>query len=183
MDIEIEHFHLRKIFPEFRELHSAVRHDRDGLRHWFWWANASGQKLFRMLFVNLCIEKLGTILRDLPCNQKFIIRADGKFAGVVGIDRLCQDAPHAEVWMFINPECRGTGAAARALDLVEEYACDKNVAKIYARTAPDNAPSEKFLRSHSYQSQNTIYDLANEYFPRGRGDMTYWVKQIKTVEK
>ncbi len=184
MDMKIERFHLRKIISEFRELNSAVCADRASLTPWFWWANVSGQKLFRVLFMNLCIEKLATVLCDLPYNHKFIIRVDGKFAGVIGLDRLCRSAPHAEVWMFVMPECRGTGVAAQALELAEEYARDKrSVEKIYARTAPENTRSEKFLRARGYRGQNVIYDLADEYFPRTRADMTHWVKQIKTVEK
>lgn len=184
MDIKLERFHLRKIIPEFRELNSAVVRDRENLQPWFWWANVSGRKLFQMLFVNLCVEKLAMVLSDLPYNHKFIIRSDGKFAGVVGIDRFCQNALHAELWLFITPEYRGTGIATHALELAEKYAYKKHaIEKIYARTAPENTRSEKFLRAHGYRGQNVIYDLADEYFPHGRADMTHWVKQIKTVEK
>lgn len=184
MDIKIERFHLRKIIPEFRELNSAVVRDRENLQPWFWWANVSRRKLFQILFVNLCVEKLAMVLSDLPYNHKFIIRSDGKFAGVIGIDRLCKNAAHPEVWFFITNEYRGTGVATRALELAEKYAHKKHaIEKIYARTAPGNARSEKFLRAHGYNVQNVIYDLADEYFPREHADMTHWVKQIKTVEK
>ena len=183
MDIQLERFHLRKIIPEFCELNSAVRHGRTELRSWFWWANVSRQKLFRILFVNLCVEKLAAVLHDLPHNHKFIIRADGKFAGVIGIDHICQNAAHPEVWLFVTPEYYGGTVAARAIKLVEEYARDKNITKIYARTASKNLRSERFLRSHGYQRQNTIYDLTSEYFSHNFANMHHWVKQIKTVEK
>ena len=183
MDIQIERFYLRKIISECREVNSAVRHGRDDLWPWFWWANASWQKLFRFLLVNLCIEKLAVVLHDLPYNHKFIIRADGNFAGVIGIDHICQNAAHPEVWLFVTPEYYGGTVASRAMDFVEEYARDKNVTKIYARTASKNLRGERFLRSHGYQSEKTLYDLVDECFPRGRADMKHWVKQIKTVEK
>ena len=150
MNTKIEDFSLRKIIPQFREFNSAVRDNRDSLNPYFWWASANKYTQFKFILVALLIEKIAKHLCDLPHNKKFIIRDNGKFVGIIGLDGLSYGAPRTEIWIFVTREYMGKHIASRAVKLAEEYARRQNVDKIYARTRQTNIPAKQLFVSNGY---------------------------------
>lgn len=150
MSITLEDFSLRKIVLQFCEFNSAVRNNRDRLTAYFWWASAGKYTQFKFILVALLIEKFAKHFCDLPHNKKFIIRENGEFAGIIGLDGLSMDAPRTEIWIFVTREYAGKHIASHALKLAEEYARNKRVNKIYARTKQTNIPAKQLFASNGY---------------------------------
>ena len=150
MSITLEDFSLRKIIPQFREFNSAARENRERLEPYFWWASASKYVQFKFILVALLIEKFAKHFCDLPHNKKFIIRENGEFAGIIGLDGLSQCAPRTEIWIFVTREYAGKHIASYALKLAEEYARNKRVNKIYARTKQTNIHAKQLFVSNGY---------------------------------
>lgn len=177
MSITLEDFSLRKIVPQFCEFNSAVRDNRDRLTAYFWWASASKYVQFKFILVALLIEKFVKHFCDLPHNKKFIIRENGKFAGIIGLDGLSMDAPRTEIWIFVTREYSGKHIASYALKLAEEYARRQNVDKIYARTKQTNVRAKQLFASNDY-------DVSYGYETWGCNEI-FWYKflQDKVIEK
>ena len=177
MNTKIEDFSLRKIIPQFREFNSAVRNNRDSLNPYFWWASANKYAKFKFILVALLIEKIAKHLHDLPHNKKFIIRDNGKFVGIIGLDGLSYGAPRTEIWIFVTREYMGKHIASRAVKLAEEYARRQNVDKIYARTKQTNVRAQQLFVSNEY-------DVSYSCETWGHNEI-FWYKflQDKVIEK
>lgn len=153
MIVEIEEFSLRNIIPQFREFNSAVRENCARLAPYFWWADINPIDKFRFILSGVLTEKLTRIMRDLPYNKKFIIRCDGEFAGIIGLDDAAQNADRAELWIFVTAKHAGAHVASNAIKLIEEYAAKKSIQNIYARTDEQNWNSRHMLRANDYELQ------------------------------
>ena len=176
MNIQIDRLHLRKIIPEFREINNAVQNDKEQLQQWFWWARVHKFRLFKFLFMDTVFQRIAHFTQCFSCNYKFIIHVDGKFAGLVGINRLSDSAPHPELWMFITPEYQGTSVASNVMQQIEHFVwTEKHVGKIYTRTDKNNTRAEKLLQAQGYHKQEVVYDLLPRSF---RDNMTHWAKEI-----
>ena len=179
MQIELEEFSLRHIMPQFREFNSAVRENRARLEPYFWWADTNSLDRFSFIFSSVLAEKLTRIAHNLPYHKKFIIRCDGKFAGLVGLDDAAQNAPRAELWIFVTREHAGAHVASNAIKLIEKYATKKSIQNIYARTDEQNWNSRNMLAANNYEMKQTVLN-----FWRNVTELR-WNKTIttKTVEK
>ncbi len=176
LNIQIERLHLRRIISEFREINNAVKNDKEQLQQWFWWARVHKLRLFKFLFMDTVFQKIAHFTQCFSCNYKFIIRVDDKFAGLVGINRLADNAPHPELWMFVTTEYQGTSVAPNVMQQIENYVwTEKHVNKIYTRTAKANIRAEKLLQSQGYHKQDVAYDLLPYSF---RDNMIHWAKEI-----
>ena len=156
MSVEIEEFSLRNIIPQFREFNSAVRENRARLTPYFWWADINSIDRFRFIFSGVLTEKLTRIMRDLPYNKKFIIRANGEFAGIIGLDDAARNAPRAELWIFVTREHAGAHIASSAIKLIEEYAAKKSIQNIYAKTDEQNWNSRHMLAANNYELKQKL---------------------------
>ncbi|MBR4625128.1 MAG: GNAT family N-acetyltransferase, partial [Alphaproteobacteria bacterium] len=125
--------------------------NRARLEPWFWWAGKNNYTRFKFIFNALVIEKIAKVFHELPYNKKFIVRHNGEFAGMVGLDNMCPNAPRAELWYFIDYEHTGQHIASRAVKQVEKFAQEKSVKQIYARTSPKNKNSAKLLSANKYR--------------------------------
>ncbi len=151
MNVKIESFSLRHLVPQFREFNSAVRNNRARLEPHFWWARDNGAARFQIVLCGVLAEKIAQAFHDLPYNKKFIIRNNDKFAGVIGLDRVCKNADRADLWIFVTRECTGQNIASQAIKLVEEYATQKSIKKICARVEYGNWPSRGMLQKNDYK--------------------------------
>ena len=179
MSIELEEFSLRHFIPQFREVNSATRANRKRLAPWFWWACANTATRFRFILFGVLVEKLANIAHDLRYNKKFIIRNNGEFAGMVGLDDVAQNAPRAELWIFVTENYVGAHVASNAIKLIEEYATKKSVQNIYARVDQKNQNSKNMLAANDYILEQTKLNFwRNEW-------ETHWNKSLtnKSVEK
>lgn len=159
MIVEIEEFSLRNIIPQFREFNSAVRENRARLEPYFWWADINFIDKFRFILSGVLTEKLARIMRDLPYNKKFIIRCDGEFAGMIGLDDAAQNADRAELWIFVTREHAGAHVASTAVKLIEEYAAKKSIQNIYAKTDEQNWNSRNMLAANNYEMKQTVLNF------------------------
>ena len=150
MNIELEKFSLSHLGAQFREFNFAVRDNAHRLTPHFWWARAGKMKRFNFILSGLVAEKIAGLAHDLPYNKKFIIRIDGKFSGVIGLDGVAQNAPRAEVWCFVTNE--GKHIATRALEKIEDFAQTKSVQSIYAKIALDNHQAARSIARAGYTS-------------------------------
>lgn len=155
MSVELEEFSLRHFIPQFREFNSVTKENRTRLEPYFWWARATAITHIVFIMSGILAEKLSQIAHDLPYNKKFIIRQDGKFAGVVGLDDTTQNAPRTELWIFVTREKTGAHIASNAIKLIEEYASTKSVDEIYARVEYGNWPSRGMLQKNDYKIYKT----------------------------
>ena len=151
MSVELEEFSLRHFIPQFREFNSVTRANRKRLEPWFWWADINSLDRFRFLLSGLLVEKIARIAHDLPYNKKFIIRNNGEFAGMIGLDDVAQNAPRTELWIFVTREKTGAHIASNAIKLIEKYASTKSVDEIYARVEYGNWPSRGMLQKNDYK--------------------------------
>ncbi|MBQ6736103.1 MAG: GNAT family N-acetyltransferase [Alphaproteobacteria bacterium] len=179
MIVEIEEFSFRNIIPQFREFNSAVRENRARLTPYFWWADINSISRFNFILSGVLTEKLTRVMRDLPYNKKFIIRADGEFAGTIGLDDAAQNAYRAELWIFVTAKHAGAHVASHSIKLIEEYASKKSIQNIYARTDEQNWNSRNMLAANNYELKQT-----KSNFWRNVIELR-WNKTIKTktVEK
>jgi len=179
MDIQIEDFSLRRFRKQFCEFNSAVRDNRAHLIPYFWWARENGFVRFKFILSGILAEYIARVSHELPYNKKFIIRSDGKFAGIIGLDDVAQNAPRAEVWCFVTDESKRRHIASTALKWVENFARMKSIDKIYARTSRDNRQSQYLLCRNGY----------NHYYPtddnRKYRNQLMWYKYLndKIIEK
>lgn len=73
-----------------------------------------------------------------------IARVDtDEFAGSLVVFDVSEDA--AEVGFWVHPDHRGNGIGAAALDLTAEFARRTGLTRLAARTATDNAASQRVL--------------------------------------
>ena len=179
MDVELEEFSLRHLIPQMREFNKTVANNTQWLGPWFWWAGKNDYARFKFIFNALVIEKIAKVFHELPYNKKFIVRHNGEFAGMVGLDNMCPNAPRAELWYFIDYGHTSQHIASRAVKQVEKFAQEKSVKQIYARTSPKNKNSANLLSANKY----------NVYFSKMNLDggvyQLLWEKGLinKTVEK
>lgn len=97
MDVHLESFSLRHIGKQFREFNLSVKANRARLSSYFWWARTNDLGRFHFILSGLVMEKISHIMHDLPYNKKFIMRCNGNFVGVIGLDGAVQNAPRAEI--------------------------------------------------------------------------------------
>lgn len=155
MSVELEEFSLRHFIPQFREFNKTVANNAQWLGPWFWWARKNNFTRFRFILNALIIEKIAKIFHDLPYNKKFIIRNNGEFVGMIGLDDVAQNAIRAELWIFVTRECTGQNIASQAIKLVEEYATQKSIKKICTRVEYGNWPSRGMLQKNDYKIYKT----------------------------
>lgn len=162
MNIELEDFSLCHIGRQFREFDSAVHDNRTRLTPYFWWAGENKITQFKFIFYTIVAEKMSRILSDLPYNKKFIIRNNGKFAGIIGLDNVSQCSPRTELWIFVTRESAGQQIASNAIKLAEKYAQEKHINKIYARTKVKNTASQRMLAANGYDRTYSDTDSPSE---------------------
>ena len=170
MDVHLEGFSLRNIGKQFREFNSAIKKNHARLSPYFWWVCKSDFVRFNFILSGLVMEKISHVMHDLPYNKKFIIRCDEKFAGVIGLDGVGQNAPRAEVWYFVTNENEGRHIVSSAINSVEDFARAKHIDKIYARTTRDNRRSQYLLDKKGF----------HHYYPTDRKnrDTLQWCKYL-----
>ena len=179
MIVEIEEFSLRNIIPQFREFNRAVKNNRARLEPYFWWPDVGAVSRLRFIMSGILAEKFTRIFHDLPYNKKFIIRANGKFAGAVGLDNVAPNAYRSELWIFVTQDYAGKHIASNAVKLIEKFATDKSVKNIYAMVDQKNLNSQHMLAANDYKFEQKILNLW-----RNSWEMR-WNKQIvtKSIEK
>lgn len=179
MSVELEEFSLRHFIPQFREFNSAVQDNGTRLQPYFWWARGNNMARCKFIWRSVVSEKIARAFHDLPYNKKFIIRTDGNFAGAIGLDGVCQNAARAELWIFMTREYAGQNVASRAIKLIEEYAAQQSIKKIYARVSYGNWLSRRMLQKNDY----TIYKTSLNQL-HGTVEQ-FWSKTlpIKNIEK
>ena len=179
MSIELEEFSLRHFIPQFREVNSATSANRKRLEPWFWWADINSLNRFRFLLSGLLMEKIARIAHDLRYNKKFIIRNNGEFAGMIGLDDVAQNALRAELWIFVTENYLGAHVASNAIKLIEEYATKKSIKNIYARVDQKNQNSKNMLAANNYILEQTKLNFWRKVWE------THWNKSLtnKSVEK
>ncbi len=177
MALEIKEFSLLNIGSQFHEFNSAVKKNRNRLAPYFWWANMNAGARFCFILSGLVAEKLTVVFHDLPYNKKFIIRRNGEFAGIVGLDGLAQGAPRAELWFFVVREHECQHAASRAIKQVEAFAQKKSVKKLYAQTKWDNMDARQLLHHNNFE----VYDIKRY----AKEQILWWEKTLSTkvIEK
>ena len=158
MSVELEEFSLRNFIPQFRECNFAVRENRARLAPWFWWARANTAARFRFILSSVLVEKLARNAHDVRYNKKFIIRQNGEFAGMIGLDDVAQNALRAELWIFVTRGHTGARVASNAIKLIEEYATKKSINEIYARAEYANSASRGMLQSNGYKISKSKFD-------------------------
>ena len=179
MDVYLEPFSLRHIAKQFRQFNSAVHGDYARLNPYFWWVRSGNLARFNFILSGIIVEKLSYIMRDLPYNKKFIIRYDGDFSGVIGLDGMAQNAARAELWYFVTSEYEGKQVASNALSQLESFAKNKSIGQIYARTLRSNRKSQYLLDKHGYHH---YYPSEDSHKNR---DTLMWCKYLnnKNIEK
>ena len=165
MATEIKEFSLLRFIPQFREFNSATKQNRERLAPYFWWASTNGTGRFNFILISTMLSKLAKIKPDLPCNKKFIICTNGKFAGIAGLDRIYVGAPRPELWLFLTKEFEGKGIATDAIKWATNYALKQSCHKICATTKCDNMRIRRPLLNNDFE----VYD-SNYY----NGDHTLW---------
>ncbi len=155
MAIELEEFSLRHIISQFREFNSATKRNYENLAPYFWWARANNFQRFKFIFCATMVEKMARVLHDLPYNKKFIIRANGEFAGIVGLDLISTGAISSELWIFIDSAHAHKHIASNALKQIEDFARTKSVQSIRANTSPKNTNSKHLLAKNDYEPTYT----------------------------
>lgn len=158
MAIELEDFSLRRIIPQFREFNSATKNNQERLAPYFWWSRTSNYERFKFILSGVVVEKLARLLRDLPYNKKFIIRENGKFVGIIGLDFVSTGAISSEIWMFLDSAYTHKNLASDALKQIENYARKKSVQSIRATTSPKNQSSKRLLAKNDYEPTYTDQD-------------------------
>lgn len=141
--------------------------------------------MLRFFMSSVVIGKFAKILSSLPTNERFIIKSDGKFAGMIGLEGVSEDADSAELWYFLTSENEGRGIASSAVKEIEKYvAANKSLREIRARTAFGNVRSEHTLEKNGFESKRTSYNARLSAQNRRKTAVTTWEKPIqKTVEK
>ena len=157
MDIKIERIYLRTIGKEFIEFNRAVHQNQARLEPWFWWANIGKTRKFYFICLDAFFNKLAKIMPDLPRNKKFIIRIDGRFGGMIGLDGIYRGAPRPEVWMFLTQENEGRGIATHAIEWATKYAESQSCKTVRARTNWDNLRARVPLLNNGFEVYDTEY--------------------------
>lgn len=177
MSVELEEFSFRHAFPQFREFNSAVRSNSARLEPWFWWPNVGTTERFLFILSGMLVERLAHVAQDLRYNKKFIIRDNGEFAGMIGLDDVAQNAMRAELWIFVTNGHTHAHVASNAIKLIEEYAARKSIGTIYARVSHKNHASQAMLASNGYKidqtKTNTWRGLVEQYWQKNLGNKSY----------
>lgn len=157
MNIEITRIYLRHIVPDFKDFYRATVDNRARLEPWFWWTNINKLGKFYFLCSDAIFYKMSKLVHDLPCNRKFIIRVDGKFAGIVGLDGIYVGAPKPEIWMFLTKDFESRGIATHAVKWAVDYATKMNCEKLCARTMWENPRARIPLFSNDFEIHECNY--------------------------
>lgn len=97
---------------------------------------------------------------------RFVIElnATGEAAGTLDITDFDPRHLHASIGVFVAPEMRGRGIAARALNLAEEYAAEAvSMHTLMATVAVDNAASRRLFESCGFSTAGRL----RSYLRRG----------------
>ena len=86
----------------------------------------------------------------------------------------------AEPTVYLRPEARGRGIAARLYDVLEDILARQGYAVLYALVCGENTPSIHFHQKQGYQVRAQFPDIG---FKMGRGLSLYWFeKRLKMVK-
>ncbi len=177
--VKLEDFSLQHLATQMREFNENVAGNKNRLIPWFWWARRGDLARFRFIFNALVAEQIATKGHQLPYNKKFIIRHDNEFAGVIGLDNVFQDAPRAEMWLYLDYEYTGQHIASTAVKKAEEFAKSKSVYQIAAKISPRNDRIYRVLTANKYR----MFSAQKNY--NGATYQQIWLKTLndKNVEK
>ena len=180
MDVSLEEFSFRHICSQLREFNTVTKNNRAQIGPHFWWANANDLTRFRFIMSSLLAEKLSHRLSDFPYHKRFIIRHNGEFAGVIGLDFMSVDAPRSEVWIFVDSKHMGQHVASTAVKKVEDFARQKSIHSIRACIANTNQRSKNLFCANNYEPSYT--DSSRFY---NQNTMVWWYKALptKVIEK
>ena len=197
MKVELESFSLCHMGRQLRELNNNVYKLGQWTTTYFWLDPPLKNKYTRFKFIlkALVAEKLTRIFHDLVYDKNFIIRCDGKFAGLISLIEVCQNitetnlgqfevwAPRTKLALLVNGNLYDdidieTQIASMAVDKVEEYAYSKSVGYLRVKTSYKNTIVNNFFAKKLYCG-----------YPNGDLDGKFyeydWKKQLteKTVAK
>jgi len=153
-----------------REMFEAVERDREDLREWLPWVDATRTPADALAYARFAERQAGAALAF-----DFSIRSNGRIAGAIGVHHLDWTDSVAHLGYWLAPGARGRGLATRAVASIERYAFERlGIHRLEIRCVIENVRSRAVAERAGYRLEGTLREA---YALHGRfADLALYAK-------
>ena len=140
------------------EIHALVDKNREHLRPWMPWADASQTLADTEAFVASTIQQFDTLQ---GMHAAILLR--GRIVGVVGMNNINYTSNMASIGYWLDEQCQGQGIVTRACAVLLEHAfTELGLQRIEIRCAPQNTKSRAVPERLGFTQEGSVSELNAE---------------------